>query len=438
MTQSGPYLFISYRRGDSLPHARLLALSLKSELGAEVFFDLDSISPGAEFPAEIARRIGDSDAVLVVIGDGWKEADVQGQRRIDDPNDWIRREVALALSQEKLTIPVLVEGATMPAADELPDEIAGLAARNAVTLSDGNWTHDFARLARALEGIRGGGRANAMSDSGSFPNRFSDRWFEKNVPEMDDTAFERLVGELTRRSWRPDEIEARVMPHTSGRQGQDAQPVGDEIDEGDSVARALSLAARAIEQLELAREKPIRERDLADALGSQLARSRVERKLTVPGWDPQPGAVDVFTVDARGNPVLVIETKLKSDNALFECLWDAAKVLSLTRLASVEAAYLVAGTTNRNWQKPIDCADMFNSGRYELVGTIERYSDWWEKYILGDSTGRPELVPDEMDVELVASVELKLGGRPWELRAIRVQAVDDDWIPFTDGRPDRS
>lgn len=100
---------------------------------------------------------------------------------------------------------------------------------------------------------------------------------------------------------------------------------------------------------------------------------------------PQPGNVDAFTKDWLGRPVLVIETKLKEGNQVFECLWDMAKMLSLATVGSVEGAYLVTGSTVASWQRPVACAELFVTGRHELVGAIRRYEDWWIKYILGDS-----------------------------------------------------
>ena len=169
-----------------------------------------------------------------------------------------------------------------------------------------------------------------------------------------------------------------------------------------------------------------------------MSGGQVDRKLHVPGWTPQPGNVDVWAVDESGTPRLVVEAKLKSTNDLFECLWDMAKIASLLTLDSVEAGYIVAGTTERNWQKPIECADMFENGRHPLVGAIERLQPWWIKHILGDSSGRPDAVPAEIDVNRIASAAVQIAGEAWHVRAIRLTAVPGDpaaWVPFSEGLP---
>jgi len=178
----------------------------------------------------------------------------------------------------------------------------------------------------------------------------------------------------------------------------------------------------------------VRERHLAHAVAAHLDDATVERRLEVPGWDPKPGNVDLFTTDWRGRPRLVVETKHKEGNQIYECLWDMAKVLSLATEASVEGAYLVTGTTARNWALPVPCAELFETGRHELVGAMRRYPDLWEDLLAG-GRARPLAVPEAMDVLRVARVPLVLQGEEWELRAVRISAPDAVWTRFVDGRP---
>lgn len=264
---------------------------------------------------------------------------------------------------------------------------------------------------------------------------------------MDESVLRALRAELYLRTWNDDEIASRVLIHAEGQaappptvtaQEGSAEPseTEAEFDEGDPVAQATVRAAVELAQLGLDPSARVRERDLADSLARNLSGAIAERKLHVPGWDPQPGNVDVFTRDKDGLPDLVIETKLKDDNSIFECLWDMAKVLSLATESSVSGAYLVTGTTAANWRRPVACAELFENGRHDLVGTIRHYGDWWVKYILGDSTGRPQAVPDLMDVRRVAVADYELNSERWELRAIHITAAPEaTWVPFADGMP---
>ena len=148
-----PDVFISYRRGDAAGHAGRLSDSLAAHYGPEhVFIDLDAISPGADFVDRINTALRACDAALVLIGDEWlAAADGTGRRRLDDPADYVRQEIAQALQQDGIqVIPVLVEGTKMPDPESLPEDIRALARRNAIELSDQRWSFDVQRLADAI------------------------------------------------------------------------------------------------------------------------------------------------------------------------------------------------------------------------------------------------------------------------------------------------
>src|SRR4030095_2514763 len=121
-------LFISYRRQDSAAYAGRLYSDLTNRYGNEnVLLDVADISPGQDFAATLRAAVAACKSVLVVIGPQWLDAtDVNGQRRIDDPSDFIRREVGQALLAGKPVIPVLVGGAAMPRSDDLPPDLRRL------------------------------------------------------------------------------------------------------------------------------------------------------------------------------------------------------------------------------------------------------------------------------------------------------------------------
>ena len=148
-------IFISYRREDAPAHAGRLYDGLIDEFGAQqVFMDVDTLEPGVDFVERLHSAVGTADAVLVVIGRGWLNAsNLDGERRLDDPEDFVRLEVGLALTGAPVVIPVLVGGATMPSEDDLPPELVQLARRNALTMIDSDWRSGLARLVAALRRI---------------------------------------------------------------------------------------------------------------------------------------------------------------------------------------------------------------------------------------------------------------------------------------------
>lgn len=93
-----------------------------------MFMDLDSIPSGVRFAERIAEAVESCDVVLVLIGPEWLNArDADRRRRLDDPRDWVLTEVAEGLRSAKPVVPVLVSGASMPEADDLPDAVRELA-----------------------------------------------------------------------------------------------------------------------------------------------------------------------------------------------------------------------------------------------------------------------------------------------------------------------
>lgn len=148
-----PRIFISYRRDDTEMAAGRLAGDLRARFGdAAVFRDKESIPLGADWMSEINRAIGPGGVVLLLIGDEWLEGKPRGQRRLDDPDDPHRNEIAAALRLKAPVLPLLVGHATMPNVDELPADLQRLPALNAMKLRDEEWAEfDFPRLARSLE-----------------------------------------------------------------------------------------------------------------------------------------------------------------------------------------------------------------------------------------------------------------------------------------------
>jgi hypothetical protein len=145
-------IFICYRRDDAVGYARLLRDRLNTRFPGRIFMDVTSIAPGSDFTAVIQDRVGRCHALIAIIGTGWLTKDSSGQRRIDHPEDYVRREIASALARVHIAvIPVLVRKAEMPTRELLPPDITSLSTRNAIEITEEDFDHDVERLIQALE-----------------------------------------------------------------------------------------------------------------------------------------------------------------------------------------------------------------------------------------------------------------------------------------------
>ncbi len=150
--KSAQRIFISYRRDDSQWAAGRLPDSLEAYFGEDrVFRDIEDIAGGANFGDVIHETLGAADAVVVLIGKNWLNAcDAGGNRRLDDPDDWVAKEIAAALEMGLPVYPVLLEDTPMPRANELPQMLWPLTRYNAVSISDSRWQDDVTRLAKIV------------------------------------------------------------------------------------------------------------------------------------------------------------------------------------------------------------------------------------------------------------------------------------------------
>jgi hypothetical protein len=125
---------------------------LTIEFGSDsVFMDVAAIQPGRDFRKAIDQSLSSCGAFLSVIGKSWLTVkDSSGQRRLDDSADFVRVETAAALQRDIPVIPVLVQGASTPRPDQLPDNLKDLAYRNAIELSHPRWDSDVQLLIKAL------------------------------------------------------------------------------------------------------------------------------------------------------------------------------------------------------------------------------------------------------------------------------------------------
>jgi hypothetical protein len=145
-------IFINYRRSDAEGEAGRLFDELTLQFSsANVFMDVAAIEAGRDFRKAIDQSVATCSVLLAVIGQDWLESkDDSGLRRLDSANDFVRIELASALRRDIPVVPVLVRGAKMPRAEQLPDDLKELAYRNALELTHARWKSDVQVLIRAL------------------------------------------------------------------------------------------------------------------------------------------------------------------------------------------------------------------------------------------------------------------------------------------------
>jgi hypothetical protein len=146
-------IFVSYRREDSAYPAGWLCERLTEHFGqGQVFKDVDSIELGEDFVEAISRAVASCDVLLAVIGADWLDVtDAEGRRRLDDPEDFVRVEIEAGLRRDVRVIPILVDGARMPRAAELPPSLSPLVRRHALELSPNRFDYDTSRLLSVLD-----------------------------------------------------------------------------------------------------------------------------------------------------------------------------------------------------------------------------------------------------------------------------------------------
>ena len=192
-----PKIFISYRRNDSATSAGRIFDRLEGYFGqGQVFMDVDTIRPGVNFVEVVEQAVGVCDGLVAVIGSEWLEAsDATGSRRLEEPADLVKLEIATALERDIRVIPVLVQGAEMPRETDLPEDLKGLAHRNALEVSDARFRTDIEQLIEALEAPTSVPLANsvfvepAQLESSTFVGRY------RELGELNKALEEALAGQ---------------------------------------------------------------------------------------------------------------------------------------------------------------------------------------------------------------------------------------------------
>jgi hypothetical protein len=141
-------VFISYRRDDTAGHAGRIRDRLLPEVGREgVFIDVAAIRPGADFAKVLGDKVRECDVLLAMIGPRWIDArDEDGNRRLDSTGDYVRIEIATALKRNIPVIPILLDGVSIPKAEQLPNDLSGLVRRNGLHVRHASFDSDMEML----------------------------------------------------------------------------------------------------------------------------------------------------------------------------------------------------------------------------------------------------------------------------------------------------
>lgn len=151
-------IFLSYRRSDSQNVADRIYDYLVQEFGSEdVFKDVDSIPLGADFRRVIEESVIRTEVLVAVIGPNWVDAtDRMGNRRLDNPDDFVRIEIETALAHPITVVPITVESTAMPSASDLPENMRAITSRQGLVVrADPDFRNDVARLIRSIHTLRG-------------------------------------------------------------------------------------------------------------------------------------------------------------------------------------------------------------------------------------------------------------------------------------------
>jgi thiol-disulfide isomerase/thioredoxin len=148
-------IFISYRREDSEWPAHEIYTAIRRRLAdrdEDVFIDVDHIPLGVDFKDYIDGVVAKCDVLLALIGRGWLEArdPESGNRRLDNPEDFVRLEIAAALERGVKVVPVLLDGTAPPRESQLPDDLKALSLRNGIEVNRASFKTDVERLITGL------------------------------------------------------------------------------------------------------------------------------------------------------------------------------------------------------------------------------------------------------------------------------------------------
>jgi len=134
-------IFISYRRDDAGWPAGRIYSQLSSIFEGNIFFDYESIKPGADWMDAIDQALDDCIVQLVIMGPKWATLKRRGTRipRILEPKDMVAHEIRTALRKKVITIPLMIDHNRMPYGKQLPVGLRSLSRKNAMLFNQDNY-----------------------------------------------------------------------------------------------------------------------------------------------------------------------------------------------------------------------------------------------------------------------------------------------------------
>lgn len=165
-------IFISYRRSDSQYAAIALADALSWAFAeGEVFFDRGSIHGADEWPNSIKNAAAEAKLMAVIIGDGWLRASDQfGRRRLDDPKDWVRRELKTAIERNIEILPLTLDDASVPRQEAFDEEIAPISSKQWLPVRVSSWENDLHAVIKRIRELTGIAPRSDMNGDTLNPN----------------------------------------------------------------------------------------------------------------------------------------------------------------------------------------------------------------------------------------------------------------------------
>jgi hypothetical protein len=282
-------IFISYRREDTEGQAGRLFTDLGRIFGPNsVFMDVAGLEAGRDFRRAIDQQVSSCGVLLAVIGKSWLDVkDASGQRRLDDPHDFVRLETAAALKRDIPVVPVLVHGAQMPKADQLPPDMADLVYRSALEVTHARWDSDVQVLAAQLRPYVDSGPPAASPAAPLSPPATQGR--SPLVPVAAAVAVLVLAGTLW--LWRSNTPDAA--------NGATAVPIATDVPAAGAAAPPKPAPTPSADDDRAAEAKA-----RADASRRAEAAAAAEHRARWPYYDfPAPnGGLLVFTIMPDGNP----------------------------------------------------------------------------------------------------------------------------------------
>lgn len=161
-------IFVNYRRDDERAFAARVRDRLAQAFGGSgVFMDVDNLMAGQRFDLELEKALAETDVFLAVMGPRWM--DLYQKRQATGERDYVHEEIAGALKRGITVVPVLIEGATLPRGDLLPEDIRELVLHQKHGVTHENFGRDVAGLIEAIKFARRNAGSSGKPDTPPIP-----------------------------------------------------------------------------------------------------------------------------------------------------------------------------------------------------------------------------------------------------------------------------